>query len=85
MTQTVQDDINTQNINMQPKCKEFKACVAQEKTLIHKGDVFAYKNRNNEVQCKNVNFVSRSARSVQLFIAQFYSSVALYIRDLNMS
>jgi hypothetical protein len=56
-TQAVQDDINTQNVNIQPKCKEFKACVAQDKTLVHKGNVFAYNNHNNEVQCNNINLI----------------------------
>ncbi len=41
--------MNAQNITMQPKYKEFKACVAQDKTLVHKGDVFAYNNHYNEV------------------------------------
>lgn len=58
-TQTLHDDINAYNINMQPKCKEFKACVGQDKTLIHKGNVFAYNNHNDEVHCNDIFLVSR--------------------------
>ena len=48
---TIQKDIELQHVNVQPKCKVFKACVAKDKSLVHKGDTFVYKNHANKVQC----------------------------------
>ncbi|XP_028418045.1 uncharacterized protein LOC114542821 [Dendronephthya gigantea] len=76
---TVQEDINMQNVNLQPKCKEFKACVAQDKSLIHKGDVFAYYNRNNEACfgkfCTSVQFSLDGVTENWVLLAEFKKKI----------
>ena len=43
----LQDDILTHNLHH--KCKRFKGCIAQDKTLVQTRDTFVYLNSNNEV------------------------------------
>ncbi len=66
---------------MQPKCKEFKACVAQDKTLVHKGDVFAYNNHYNEVRRYHVTLLI-SIVGLQVHRAEF-SSLSYSVQPLS--
>lgn len=45
----LQDDIEAQDVHILPQCKQFKGCIAQNRTLVQKGEAFAYMNLNDEV------------------------------------
>ncbi|CAB4015206.1 Hypothetical predicted protein [Paramuricea clavata] len=56
----LQDDIEAQDVHIPPQCKQFKGCIAQNRTLVQKGEAFAYMNLNDEICfgrfCTSVQF-----------------------------